>query len=226
MPSGPCGASLRCVNGPDRVLVAYGTKHGATAEIAQVIADTLRAAGLQVDVQRARRVRVHSLEPYRAVVLGSAVYSGRWRRDAVRLLRRPQLKAREVWLFSSGPVGKAGDPEQLEKWTDPPRVREIAESIGVREHVVFGGMVAEDAGFIRRRWPATSRLSSATAASGTRSKHGPSRSRPRSRVNQHRRAGRPGLKAMVQQRYGSSDWLELRDVADPLVWGADVPAGF
>lgn len=149
MPSGPCGPSLRCMNGPDRVLVAYGTKHGATAEIAQVIADTLRAAGLQVDVQRARRVR--SLEPYRAVVLGSAVYSGRWRPDAVRLLRRPQLKAREVWLFSSGPVGRQGDPEQLEKWTKPPRVREIAESIGVREHVVFGGMVAEDAGFIRKK---------------------------------------------------------------------------
>lgn len=139
------------MNGPDRVLVAYGTKHGATAEIAQVMADTLRVAGLQVDVQRARRVRFRSLEPYRAVVLGSAVYSGRWRRDAVRLLRRPQLKAREVSLFSSGPVGRQGDPEQLEKWTKPPRVQEIAESIGVREHVVFGGMVAEDAGFIRKK---------------------------------------------------------------------------
>jgi menaquinone-dependent protoporphyrinogen oxidase len=151
MLSGPCGPSLRWVNGPDRVLVAYGTKHGATAEIAQVIADTLRAAGLQVDVQRARRVRFRSLEPYRAVVLGSAVYSGRWRPDAVRLLRRPQLKAPGVWLFSSGPVGRHGDPEQLEKWTKPPRVTEIAESIGVREHVVFGGMVAMDAGFIRKK---------------------------------------------------------------------------
>ena len=30
------------------------------------------------------------------------------------------------------------------------------------------------------------------------------------------------MKAMVQQRYGSSDWLELRDVAKPLVWGTDV----
>jgi menaquinone-dependent protoporphyrinogen oxidase len=85
-------------------------------------------------------------------VLGSAVYRGRSRPDAIRLLRRPQLKAREVWLFSSGPVGEdKGDPEQLEKWTKPPRVREIAESIGVREHVVFGGMVAEDAGFIRKK---------------------------------------------------------------------------
>ena len=110
------------MNERDRVLVAYGTKHGATAEIAQAIARALSAAGLEVDVQRARRVR--SLERYRAVVLGSAVYAGRWRRDALRLLQRSELGEREVWLFSSGPVGEdKGDPEQLERWTKPPRVQ-------------------------------------------------------------------------------------------------------
>ncbi len=134
----------------DRVLVAYGTKHGATAEIAQAIGRTLRAAGLEVDTLSARRVR--SLEPYRAVVLGSAVYAGRWRRDALRTLRRPELRDRDVWLFSSGPVGETkGDPEQVERLTKPPRVQRIATDIGAREHVVFGGMVAEDAGFIRKK---------------------------------------------------------------------------
>ena len=134
----------------DRVLVAYGTKHGATAEIAEAIAKALSAADLEVDVQRARRVR--SLERYRAVVLGSAVYAGRWRRDAQRLLQRSGLGEREVWLFSSGPVGEdKGDPEELERWTKPPRVQQIAADLGVHEHVVFGGMVADDAGFIRKK---------------------------------------------------------------------------
>jgi len=134
----------------DRVLVAYGTKHGATAEIAGAIGKTLSAAGLEVDVQPARRVR--SLERYRAVVLGSAVYAGRWRRDALRLLRRAELGEREVWLFSSGPVGEDdGDPEQVERFTNPPRVRRIAAEIGAHQPVVFGGMVAEDAGFIRKK---------------------------------------------------------------------------
>jgi len=133
-----------------RVLVAYGTKHGATAAIAEAITKTLRAAGLEVDVQRARRVR--SIEPYRAVVLGSAVYAGRWRRDALRVLRRSGLRARDVWLFSSGPVGESkGDPEQFERMTRPPRVQQIAADIGAREHVVFGGMVDEDAGFVRKK---------------------------------------------------------------------------
>ncbi len=134
----------------DQVLVAYATKHGATAEIAEAIAKALSAAGLDVDLQRARHVR--SLERYRAVVLGSAVYAGRWRRDALRLLQRPDLGKREVWLFSSGPVGEdKGDPEQLERWTKPPRVQQIAEGIGVHEHLVFGGMVADNAGFISKK---------------------------------------------------------------------------
>jgi menaquinone-dependent protoporphyrinogen oxidase len=134
----------------DRVLVAYSSKHGATAEIAEAIAKTLSAAGLDVDVRRARRVR--SLRPYRAVVLGSAVYAGRWRWAALRLLRRRELRERDVWLFSSGPVGEdKGDPEKQERLTRPRRVQETAEAIGVREHVVFGGMVADDAGFIRKK---------------------------------------------------------------------------
>lgn len=134
----------------DRVLVAYGTKHEATAEIAEAIGATLRAAGLAVDVQRAGRV--HSLEPYRAVILGSAVYAGRWRGEAMRLLRRADLRQRDVWLFSSGPIGEeSGDPEQLERLTKPTRVRQLAAEVGAHDHVVFGGMVAEDAGFIRKK---------------------------------------------------------------------------
>lgn len=132
------------------MLVAYGSRHGATAEIAEAIGQALGAAGMQVDVRPARRVR--SLEPYRAVVLGSAVYAGRWQRDALRLLRRRELATHDVWLFSSGPVGEdRGDPVQRERMTKPPRVQQIATAIGAHEHVVFGGKVAEDHGFIRKR---------------------------------------------------------------------------
>jgi menaquinone-dependent protoporphyrinogen oxidase len=134
----------------DRVLVAYGTKHGATAEIADAIGRTLSAAGFEVDVQRARRVR--SLDRYRAVVLGSAVYAARWRSDAARLLRHKELRTRDLWLFSSGPVGEArGDPEQLDRVTRPKRVQRAAADLGAHAHVVFGGMVADDAGFIRKK---------------------------------------------------------------------------
>lgn len=134
----------------DRVLVAYGTKHGATAEIAEAIGASLRTAGLEVDVRRARAVR--SLGSYRAVILGSAVYAGRWRRDALRLLRRPQMKDRDVWLFSSGPVGEdKGDPAEVERWTKPKKVRDLEAAVGAHGHVVFGGKVDTESGFMRKR---------------------------------------------------------------------------
>ncbi len=138
----------------DTVLVAFASKHGATAEIAQAIGDALQATGLRVDVQPAHSVR--SLAPYRAVILGSAVYAGRWRREALRLLRRPDLKGREVWLFSSGPVGEdPDDPAQAERWTKPAAVQTAAAAIGAHEVRVFGGRVAEDAGFIRKKMART-----------------------------------------------------------------------
>jgi menaquinone-dependent protoporphyrinogen oxidase len=138
---------------PARVLVAYGTKYGSTSEIAEAIGATLAEAGLEVDVERARNVK--SIDPYDAVVLGSAVYMRRWRRDAARLLRRrKQLAARELWLFSSGPVGE--DPDNQEKrrkaesWQRPKAVEAAASTLGAHEHAVFGGRVDEDGGFMRK----------------------------------------------------------------------------
>jgi menaquinone-dependent protoporphyrinogen oxidase len=148
--SGPAASGREEPTAAERVLVAYGTKHGATAEIAAAIGDALRVAGFEVDVRRARTVR--SPAAYRAVILGSAVYAGRWRRDAMRLLRRPELKDRDVWLFSSGPVGEEkGDPDEAERWTRPPKVSDLGTRIGAHGHVVFGGKIDEEAGFMRRR---------------------------------------------------------------------------
>lgn len=40
--------------------------------------------------------------------------------------------------------------ERRERWTRPKRVHQLAARIGAREHVVFGGRVADDGGFLRR----------------------------------------------------------------------------
>ena len=68
-----------------RVLVAYGTKYGATAEIAEKIGEVLRQSGFQTDVLPAERVQ--ELSGYQAVILGSGVYIGRWRKPAAKFLR-------------------------------------------------------------------------------------------------------------------------------------------
>ena len=68
-----------------QVLVAYGSVMGSTAEIAEWIAEELRRAGLQVVVCDA--TTAPSPNGFQAVVVGSAVYHGRWRPEAVRFLR-------------------------------------------------------------------------------------------------------------------------------------------
>ncbi len=123
----------------EKILVAYATKYGATGEIAEKIGEVLRQAGLDTDVLTADRVR--DLSHYRAVVLGSATYMFRWRKEAVQFLNRHErsLVERPVWLFSSGPLS-AGDPvEQLEGWRFPKAQQPIADRIQPREIVVFHG---------------------------------------------------------------------------------------
>lgn len=132
-----------------RVLVAYGSKHGSTAD-AERVGETLRDQGHDVEVMRASEAG--EVDAYEAVVLGSAVYMARWRPVARRLLRRRRrvLADRPTWLFSSGPVGER-KPDQEERWTVPKLVRRMAPKIGAREHVVFGGRVPlEPTNFVER----------------------------------------------------------------------------
>ncbi|HEU5104547.1 MAG TPA: flavodoxin domain-containing protein [Solirubrobacterales bacterium] len=131
------------------VLVAYASKRGSTAEIAETVAATLRREGLGVCLERCDQVR--SLENYDAVVLGSAVYMKRWRGDARDFLKKHKkaLRQKPFWVFSSGPVG---DPaEDNPDWVEPPKLAEKVEDLGGRGHVVFGGCLpAEPKGFMEK----------------------------------------------------------------------------
>ncbi|PKM83260.1 MAG: flavodoxin [Firmicutes bacterium HGW-Firmicutes-14] len=121
------------------ILVAYASKRGATAEIAEKIGEVVRQNGLQADVLPVNKVR--DLTPYRAVVLGSAVYIGLWRRGAVKFLRENENRLSEihVWLFSSGPTG-SGDPLEItEGWCFPESLRPLIERIQPRDITCFGG---------------------------------------------------------------------------------------
>lgn len=122
-----------------RVLVAYATKYGATAGIAEKIGVVLREAGLAVDVLPVDRVG--ELAPYRAVVLGSAVYIGQWRKEAAAFLKTNEkaLAERPVWLFSSGPTGQEPLEKALQGWRFPEGLQPVAERIKPRGITTFRG---------------------------------------------------------------------------------------
>ena len=124
-----------------KVLVAYATKHGATAEVAQMIGYELEQAGHVADVLPV--AGISSVSQYSAVVLGSAVYAGMWRKDAVAFLNTYEdvLAKTPFWIFSSGPTGK-GDPVELVKgWRFPESHQETADRIAPRDFAVFHGNI-------------------------------------------------------------------------------------
>ncbi len=135
-----------------RVLVAYATKYGATAGIAEKIGQVLQEAGLAVDVKRADQAG----DPggYQAVVLGSAVYIGKWRKEAARYLKAHEkaLAQRPVWLFNSGPLGEGNAAEQAGDMGFPKGLRPIADRIKVRDVAVFFGAVYLDKLNPLERW--------------------------------------------------------------------------
>ena len=135
-----------------QVLVAYATKYGATTEIAETIGQVLRQAGLQADVLPADRVS--DLGAYSAVVLGSAVYIGQWRKEAVKFLKDNEtaLAGKLVWLFSSGPSGE-GDPLKLTQgWKFPGKLQPVADRIKPRDVAVFHGAVEVNKLNFLERW--------------------------------------------------------------------------
>lgn len=85
------------------ILVAYATKKGSTREVAESIAATLGEHGHAVDVRPAGDVR--SLEGYSGVVVGGALYMGRWHGDARDFLKRHAdvLGGMPVAVFAMGP---------------------------------------------------------------------------------------------------------------------------
>jgi menaquinone-dependent protoporphyrinogen oxidase len=126
-----------------KILIAYATKYGATAEIAQRLGKTLQAQGLSVEVLPVGKAGDPA--QYAAVVLGSAVYIGGWRKEAAKYLQDNEaaLAKLPVWIFSSGPTGEGDPVELLKGWRLPPALQPVADRIQPREIAVFGGALDE-----------------------------------------------------------------------------------
>lgn len=124
---------------PSSVLVAYASKYGATKEIADKIHLTLQQTGLQAELLPAEEVE--SPEAYDAIILGSAVYAGMWRKQAIRFLEQHQgtLSTKPTWIFSSGPTDMGDPVELLNGWTFPEAQQPLADRIRPRQVTVFHG---------------------------------------------------------------------------------------
>jgi menaquinone-dependent protoporphyrinogen oxidase len=99
----------------DRILVAYATRYGSTAEVAEAIGEELRKAGITVDVQPVGEVQ--DLSPYRAAVIGSPIYMGKWLPESQVFIEKNQqyLRTIPVAYFAVGLTVADGGPDILRK---------------------------------------------------------------------------------------------------------------
>jgi menaquinone-dependent protoporphyrinogen oxidase len=124
------------------VLVAFATRHGATAGIAEHIASALRRSGLGAEALAVKAV--HDVRAYDAVILGGAAYLSHWHEDAADFARsyRVALRERPVWLFSSGPLGMDPadeDGADVLQTCRPEEFRELSALVHARGTKVFFG---------------------------------------------------------------------------------------
>jgi menaquinone-dependent protoporphyrinogen oxidase len=133
-----------------KVLVTVASKHGATTGIGEAIAETLRSKGLYVAFIEPQSV--DSVDEFDAVVVGSALYMGRWMGEARDFVKEnaEALSERPVWLFASGPIiGTLNAPND---GADAAEGRKLQELIGARETRVFAGeLKKESLGFVEKQ---------------------------------------------------------------------------
>jgi menaquinone-dependent protoporphyrinogen oxidase len=117
------------------VLVAYASRRGSTREIAERIAARLRGHGF--DVHLDPLLGREQVGHFQAVVLGSAIYAGRWEREAVDFCRRnaSDLAGHTVWTFSVGWPGIDMDATSR----DARNLDDVHRLVPEREHRYFHG---------------------------------------------------------------------------------------
>ena len=125
-----------------RVLTVSGSTRGGTEGLAHLVADDLRDEGVNVDLLPPSQVK--NPDDYNAVVVGGALYSSRWHRQARQFVRQHtgELRQRPTFFFSSGPLD-----DSASRSTIPPvrQVKALMGRVSARDHMTFGGRLARDA---------------------------------------------------------------------------------
>jgi menaquinone-dependent protoporphyrinogen oxidase len=118
------------------ILVTFATKYGSTGEVAEAIAEELRAGGYDADCIPAGDLK--TIRDYHIVILGSPLYMGKLLAEAVDCTKhfRDDLKARRFAVFVVGYSLQSGAEKYIrnaQTAVDAIRGYAIPEEIGLFE---------------------------------------------------------------------------------------------
>lgn len=124
---------------PKRILVAYATRTGSTAQVAETIATRLCQAGLSAEVRPVGEVP--SLQEYSGAILGSAVRYGAWLPEMTGFMsaQRDALSAMPVAFFTMHMLALGDDPAAVaERAKYTAKARDLVTPI---DEAFFAGMI-------------------------------------------------------------------------------------
>jgi menaquinone-dependent protoporphyrinogen oxidase len=86
-----------------QVLIAYGTRYGATKSTSEQMAKELESKGMHVTVVDCNKTKIKTIDPYDLIIVGSGMQMGKWTKGPERFLQKFQqkLQHKQVALFVS-----------------------------------------------------------------------------------------------------------------------------
>jgi menaquinone-dependent protoporphyrinogen oxidase len=113
-----------------KVLIVYGTRYGTTANTSEVIADTLRQVGYEVEIADAKKEKVQSVSEFDLIIVGSGIQMGKWTSEAEDFIKKhhKELSTKKVALFvSCGGANPLSEGEQKTKEMDDAKRKYLEE---------------------------------------------------------------------------------------------------
>ena len=86
-----------------KILIAYGTRYGATASTTEEIAKVLQGEGFEVKVVNLKEEKIKDISEFEVVIIGSGMKMEMWTSQAKAFLKKfsSELKKKKVAIFVS-----------------------------------------------------------------------------------------------------------------------------
>jgi menaquinone-dependent protoporphyrinogen oxidase len=102
-----------------KILIAYGTTEGQTAQIADRLADVIRKRGVEAEALDLKRSKDVSLDGYDAVIVGGSIHMGKHQEDVADFVRKNRaVLERRPSAFFSVSLAAHGDMANAEAYVE------------------------------------------------------------------------------------------------------------